>query len=147
MTWLNVIDEDSVFLCLLPTAHSSPSSVHPHITHSSSFISLHFKFHLSPHSPPLTPLLPLLRLGENKFLFAFFGNPPPHFFECSWLCTALTKLLGFYALSLNPAPLTGGQLCRHKLPTKAACRWPWRPPEGTVRTSKWGSVFAECLRQ
>lgn len=43
--------------------------------------------------------------------------------------------------SLQPAPLIRGQLCRHKLPAKATCRWPWRPPEGTVRTSKWGSVF------
>lgn len=128
----------------------------PHPYHSFPIFPL---FHFSPHSSsPWLPFLSQLNselcsdLGEElslTFALFLFGCPPLSF-ECSWFCMALMKIpFAMFSAehrSLHQVPLTWEQLCKHGLYTKTTCRWPWRPPEGTVRTPKWVSVSGERLR-
>lgn len=147
MTWLNVNDEENslpvpAFQCSFFT------SMHHYIIHSSSFVSFLFysNFHLPPHSsfPPSSSSN--AQTWEKSFIFAFLQLSffflwifltPYGFNKSPWL---LWFIVGGHQ-SLHWASLVWGQLCGHKFPKNATCRWPWAPPESTVRTPKAGSVF------
>lgn len=135
---------------LIITCYSS-STVHIHIIHSPSFLSFTFLHipHLSdfPSSPSSTQSH--VQTSEKSFpwllLFSFL---PVLLYPLSAPDLMKIPFAMFSAehRSLHLVPLTWEQLCKHRLYTKTTCRWPWRPPEGTVRTAKWVSVSGERLR-
>lgn len=137
-------------------AYFSSSVVHIHIIHPPSFPSstyFNMPHHSDPSSHPISIQFLCSSLGAEHSLVPtlFVFSYSPLSLECSWLGMALIKvpvtMLCTEHQSLCSVPLTWEQLCRHKLHSKTTCRWPWRPPEGTVRTHKWDSVLGECLRK